>query len=174
VSRKQVIILVAVGLFVALGVVFGFIYRPAREVFTSGVAKNGNTPVSMDNLGLPTGEVFTSEVPKDAKLTAPAGQSAAAPGVEEKLGIFNMTVSANGFEPNSITVKLGDVVHINLTARGGDYDFAMPWSGLYASVKNGEAKPITFGATSAGTFLFSCRDMCPAGKTIRGSIVVLP
>ena len=96
------------------------------------------------------------------------------PGAEEKFGIFDMTVSSAGFNPENITVNLGDVVQIKLTAQGGDYDFAVPWSGLYTEVKERETKQITFGATSAGTFVFMCRDFCPAGKTITGSIIVLP
>ncbi len=71
-------------------------------------------------------------------------------------------------------MNLGDVVQIRLTAVGGDYDFAVPWSGLYTAVKEGETKQITFGATSAGTFVFMCRDLCPGGRTINGSIVVIP
>jgi len=173
-TRKQVVILVAVGLFVVLGVIFGLIYKPAGEITAPGTDAGGNTPIPIEELGLEPGDVFTSEVPKNAKPTVPAEQSVAAPGAEEKFGIFNMTVSSSGFNPGNITVKYGDVVQIRLTAEGGDYDFVMPYSGLYTEVKKGETKQITFGATSAGTFVFMCRDFCPPGKAISGSLIVLP
>lgn len=172
-NKKQVIILVALGLFVVLGVVFGFIYKPGGETVIPGIDTGGNV-LSFEELGLEPGDVFTPEVPKNAKPTVPAAQSVAAPGAEEKFGIFNMTVSSAGFNPENITVNLGDVVQIRLTAVGGDYDFAVPWSGLYTAVEEGGTKQITFGATSAGTFVFMCRDFCPGGRTIKGSIVVLP
>ena len=173
-TRKQIVILVAVGLFVVLGIVFGFVFKPTREVITPGGTTGGNASVSLEELGLEPGDVFTSEVPRNAKPTVPTEQSVAAPGAEEKFGIFDMTVSSAGFNPENITVNLGDVVQIKLTAQGGDYDFAVPWSGLYTEVKERETKQITFGATSAGTFVFMCRDFCPTGKTITGSIIVLP
>ncbi|HXF44137.1 MAG TPA: cupredoxin domain-containing protein [Candidatus Paceibacterota bacterium] len=172
-TRRQIVILVAVGLFVAVGIVFGVIYKkPIRTVDTGPVSKNG-VPAFPD-LGIKPGDVFSPQVPENMEPTVPAEQSAAAPGAEEKLGIFKMTVNSSGFDPSNITVNLGDIVQILITASGDDFDFSVPYSGLYTKVNDGETKQVTFGATSAGTFVFQCRDFCPQGKTISGSIIVLP
>lgn len=172
-SKKQVIILVVAGVIVVVGIIFGILGRQGG-IFTpadKGEKQSGEGRAPLGDAEVP---LFTTEVPKDAKPTAPQAEAPATPGATEKLGIFEMRVSSNGFEPNSITVNKGDVVQIRLTAQGGDYDFTVPYGGLYTEVKEGETKQITFGATSVGTFSFMCRDFCPAGKTITGSIIVLP
>lgn len=175
-SKKQIIILAALGVFILAVMVWG--------VLGGGpMGPNGSIPTEREeaaggNGGVAAGEevpaLFTPEVPADAAPTPPAVEAPAAPGRDERLGIFDMTVSAAGYNPSALTVKLGDLVQIRLTASGGNYDFAMPWSGLYQSVKNGETKQVSFQTTAAGTYLFQCQNMCPSGKTIQGNLVVVP
>jgi heme/copper-type cytochrome/quinol oxidase subunit 2 len=174
-SKRQVIILVAVGAIVVVGVLIGiFTFTNNGEMLAPGEGPAGEQgPGTAEEAGGTPAPTFTTETPANAEPTEPAEQSVAAPGAEESFGAFNMTVSSTGFSPNSITVTKGDVVQIRLTAEGGDYDFSMPYKGLYVMVPEGETKPITFGINTAGTYGFMCRDYCP-GRTISGSLIVIP
>lgn len=173
-SRKQVVILAALGGFVALVAVFGVLSK-GGSLFTapspSATEENGEMP------GEAPGEeerAYTADVPEDATPTTPDVSAPAAPGSSASLGIFDMTVSRSGFEPSVLTVKFGNLVQIRLRATDGDYDFSMPWSGLYSVVRAGETRQISFQTTNTGTYLFECRDLCPSGKTISGQLIVLP
>ncbi len=171
-SRRQVIVLVVVALIIVVGIVVGILSRGDGSSTVPEEGKEGVEIVApgADGEELP---VFASEIPANTELTEPAEQSVAAPGAEEKFGAFNMVVSVAGFVPDEIVVTKGDVVQIRLTATGGDYDFSMPYKGLYVLVPEGEMKQITFGINTAGTYGFMCRDYCP-DKTITGQLIVLP
>lgn len=125
--------------------------------------------------GTPQGPpVFAPSVPEDAVPTLPASEAPAAPGAREQSKTFSVQVSDEGYDPSVITVRLGDLVRLDLTARGGEYDFVMPYSGLSQRVKHGDTKPVSFQATTVGTFDFMCREYCPPGKVIQGKFIVLP
>ncbi len=172
-SRKQLVTLVVAGTIVVIGIIFGVLTRKSGVLIPESKEEKKE-----EEIALPiTGEeipVFTPQLPQDTKPTIPQISAPAAPGRDEKVGIFEMKVSAAGFEPNSITVSKDDIVQIRLTAEGGDYDFSMPYNGLYTKVSNGETQQISFGVNTAGTYGFTCRDFCPPGKIISGSIIVLP
>lgn len=172
-TKKQVVTLVIVAVIVVVGIVVGVTTRQ-KGVFIRGDEKGRGV---VEEITAPTGEavpVFTSEVPAGAEPTEPAISAPAAPDRTEKLNIFNMAVSAAGYEPDSITVKKGDIMTIRLTAQGGTYDVQIPYTGHYAKVSNGETKEVSVGMNTAGTYTFLCRDFCPQGRTISGSIIVLP
>jgi heme/copper-type cytochrome/quinol oxidase subunit 2 len=173
-NRKQLIILVVVGVVVVIGILFGVFGRKQGGFFVPVDEKEKKEGEVTMPVGDTEVSVFTTEVPGNAELTVPQEKAPAAPGAEEKLGIFNMTVSSSGFSPNSITVNKGDVVQIRLTAQGGDYDLSMPYKGLYVMVPENETKQITFGINTTGTYNFMCRDYCPGGRTINGELIVLP
>lgn len=175
-SKKQIIVLTAVGVFVVIGVIVGILTRSGGETSPIEVGEEGNGDVANSLLEDESGErsVFTSEVPQGIEPTTPAIEAPAAPDSDVKFGIFNMTVGRNGYEPSIITVKQGNLVQIRLTALDGDYDFSMPYKGLYQFVKEGETRQISFGVKTSGTFAFECRDFCPDGKKITGELIVLP
>ncbi len=172
-TRKQIYILCALIIFIAGGFIFGVASRKGgktADTNTLSLSENQN-PVTSN----PAANYYSSEVPKSAELTKPVSEAPAFIGAtDEKFRIFEMQVSKNGYSPDNFTVNLGDTVQIKMTAVDGDYDFSMPWSGLYKFAKKGENKNITFGVRSAGTFNFECRDHCPAGNVIKGTVVVLP
>ncbi|MBI2279046.1 MAG: cupredoxin domain-containing protein [Candidatus Brennerbacteria bacterium] len=173
-TRKQLIILAALGGFIALVAIIGAF--SGRDAGPEGAGPAGSAEEETEGSGAVSLETsaYTSEVPENAVETPPAIEAPAAPGREETLGIFEMTVSRNGFAPSTLTVKLGNLVQIRLTAEDGDYDFSMPWSGLYQKVVKGETKQVSFQTTAAGTYRFECRDSCPAGAKIMGQLIVLP
>jgi hypothetical protein len=173
-SRKQLIILTLAGGFIVLVVVFGFVSKdgvlpgaPAR----SGLG-NEAAPEGAD--GMMGGEqVFTPEVPADAVVTTPDVETPASQNGDASFGVFNMTVSSAGFVPGTLTVKLGNLVQINLAAVGGACDFSLPYLGLSTRAVAGETKQVSFQTTRAGTYDFMCIGFS-SGKTVRGDLIVTP
>ena len=169
-QRNIIIVLVAV---ILVGVLLGIFLRdngaPASPTGTIGVPNSQSGASGHDNISS-----FSANVPKDAVVTKPDVSAPASQNTGAILGIYKMQVSVAGFNPKTIVMKKGDLLRIDLTAIDGNYDFVMPYAGLQASVKKGETKPISWGATTEGTFNFACRDFCPPGKTIQGELIVKP
>ncbi len=116
---------------------------------------------------------FTSETPQNATMTQTVAEAPAAPNSTAKLGFYDLKATVSGYNPTTITVKNGDLVQINFTAVDGDYDFSMPYIGLYQFATKGQTKQISFQTPGVGTFLFECRDHCPASGKIQGQLVVM-
>jgi heme/copper-type cytochrome/quinol oxidase subunit 2 len=134
------------------------------------------TPVAPAGPSGPTleNEGYVSDIPQDAVVTTPAAEAPAAPNVTERFRVYGISVTVDGYTPDTIVVNKGDVVQLNLTAVDGPYDFSMPYNGLSQSMAKGETKQVNFGATAEGTFEFRCSAVCPASGTIRGKFIVLP
>ncbi len=170
-TRKQTVILIALIVFVVAGIVFGLASRKNKKADENSLSQGTPVPDSTAD----SKKYYIPEVPKGAELTKPVLEAPAAPNaVKEKVRVFEMKINKDGYSPNNFTVNLGDIVNIKITSVDGDYDFNLPSINSYFVVKRGEIKTTTFGATSAGTWNFSCRDYCPSGKIIKGTIVVIP
>ncbi|MDP3975044.1 MAG: cupredoxin domain-containing protein [Candidatus Jorgensenbacteria bacterium] len=177
-SRKQLTILALTGGFIVLVVVFGF--------FSGGGALPGiSTPPGLggeETTGATEGvmngvQVFTPEVPVGATPTVPKNEAPASANVEldTKIKFFDMRAARGGFVPSSITVNKGDSLSVDFTATDGDYDLDIPYLGAYFSVvREGTTRKLPFDTSLPGTFTFQCRDYCPSGGVIRGSLIVLP
>ncbi len=174
-SRKQIIVLALTGGFIALIIIFGVLrgdgMLPGMTAPPDGTG--GDATGGLDGVA-GSERKFTPEIPEDVVPTVPAQEAPAAPGSSASLGIFEMSVSSSGFNPSPLAVRLGNLVQIRLTAVGGDFDFSMPWTGLYQKVNEGETRQISFQTTAAGTYVFECRDFCPMGRIIRGELIVTP
>ena len=170
-SRKQ--ILVIVGLAVLAFVLFElglFATKPLPKSPVTGLdilEKKGATSTAP--------MVFSPEVPKDAAVTKPVGVVTPAPsGGGSIYGHYAIQATASGFNPNSITVKKGDVVNLQLYAIDAKYDFSLQGYGNYLAVEKGGMGEVTFMPDTVGTFLFTCRDFCPASGKLQGTFIVLP
>ncbi len=131
----------------------------------------GNKSSQQNNLNV----YYNPEVPVGIALTPPVNETSISPkdpGV--KMRFFDMMVDKNGYQPATFAVNKGDSTRIIMKANDGDYDFSIPSVGIYQLVKRGEAKTIAFKASVSGIFNFECRDFCPVGKIIKGSLIVLP
>lgn len=172
------IILVVLGLFIVAVVVVGILTGSGKILFLgSSEVGEGQEKESVSGF-VPEEQaqipVFTPEVPEDAQLSEPKSEAPASQNSESKFGIYTLEASKSGFSPSTITVKSGDTVQIRMRALDGNYDFSLPYLGLYRRVNQGEEGNITFDAINSGTFAFMCRDHCPVGKKIQGELIVLP
>lgn len=171
-TKKQIIILLALVVFLAAVIIFGFVFNPRKSVtFSSPAVQN-----IFNKIATSTNQSFTSQIPAGAILTKPKSEAPASPSGNAKLLFFDMKISASGFNPSALTVNQGDTVHVNLIATDGAYDFYVPSTGLYSGVlkPGGAAKFAEFSLNQFGSFLFECRDYCPLGGKIQGMLVVLP
>lgn len=171
-TKREVGILVVLGIFVVLLIVFGAITKKDRERLIGNLESElSETPVT--EAPLPSEEVdFVPSVPENIIETTPVAEAPAAPGSTAKLGGYEIEIRSTGFIPPQLVVKKGDVVQIKITASDGKYDFVIPYLEMSLVINEGETRQMTFRADSTGTFVFECKDFCPSGDLIRGAIVV--
>ncbi|MEK7169261.1 MAG: cupredoxin domain-containing protein [Patescibacteria group bacterium] len=177
-TRKQATIIAVFGVVVLVGVAVGVLTKkngggPVSPGSQTGEAKIAtSTPKSGEKTG------FTNEIPKNAELTKPSQDipitSKSSGSNVSNYKVFNVNVSASGYNPSEIVANKGDVVEINLTASGGSFDIFSRSAGFYVSASDGKIGKITFTPSDSGTYDFSCRDSCPNGKIISGKLIILP
>lgn len=178
-TKKIVIASVVVLFLVIILLVWGLSKKESPPSVQNNVSTVPPAPVTTDNSTQPSPVVkgYTPNLPPVAELTKPKSEAPASANsaLQSKARFFDMQATVNGFTPSSIIVNKGDTVYLNFSARDGDYDFDIPYLGAYFSVvKKGTMRRLPFDVWQSGTFEFACRDYCPPGKKIRGSIVVLP
>lgn len=61
------------------------------------------------------------------------------------------------FSPNTLTVKAGTRVHINVTNTSPEpHNFSLPVFGVNVNLPPGTTTPVNFTASRAGTYYFYC------------------
>jgi hypothetical protein len=160
----------AIGVAVVLTIIF-----ISRGVQPNSEKINTQDSVNTDSSS-PKEIKYSAEVPKDATPTTAISEVSASdnPGVESKVKKFDLKATKNGFVPSSITVESGDEIQLNFSAVDSDTDLDLPYLGAYfRPVLKGESRVFPIGTGLVGTFIFSCRDFCPGGKKIEGSLIVI-
>ncbi len=126
---------------------------------------------------LPSSSVI--QVPEENATSAPSG--VAIPSLVSTAGpsatnvsyrVFNLNVSSAGFSPDTIIVRQGDTMHINVTAIGGNYDFTQQDYGVSIAIPKGQTKFLQFDAVSTGKFTFYCKSCGGPAKGPVGYIEV--
>ena len=176
-EHKQAIILVALAVFiVAEIIIFGVLDFGRRDGSERSPGTLGAPGDSEEVLSGADVSEFTTDVPKDAVETGTQGGFNIAPSneSERKLGIYNITISKNGFSPDQLVVVQGNLLRLQLTAEGGTYDFYIPAFGTYVRIPEGETVQKSINAVVSGTFRIECRDACPVSGKIYGQLIVKP
>jgi len=178
-TKKQIIILSTLGVFVVLLIAWGIFWRTGNE-FVNPIGGGAYSPAGGAPGGATApGEVpaYSATVPEDATASVPvkSAPASANSSLGTKLLFFDLKATKSGFQPNSFTVHKGDSLHISFTAVDGDYDLNFPYLGAYFStVQKGATRDLPFDTSVPGTFAFECRDACPPSGKIQGSLIVLP
>jgi plastocyanin domain-containing protein len=89
-------------------------------------------------------------------IAVPVNQTPAGNNTSAQFRGFNINVDGTSFTPNTVIVKVGDTVHLSITALGGSYDFTQPDYGIKKQLPVGQSTPVEFQATAAGKFTFYC------------------
>ncbi len=169
-SRKQIFIIAGLVLLAATLFILGrFATKPLPPSPITGmdILEKKSTATSAP-------VVFSPEVPKDAVITAPVSSAPTPAGNGNVFGVYAISATKDGYNPNSITIKKGDVFKPEFTAVDGKYDFFIQGYGTYLVAEKGATSKVSLMPDTVGTFLFTCRDFCPAGKKIQGTFIVLP
>ncbi len=77
------------------------------------------------------------------------------------------------FVPDTVIVKLGDLIKINLTAVDKAYDFTQPDFGFHADIAKGATQKIQWTATDTGKFMFYCKSCGGPSAGPVGYIVIV-
>ena len=171
-TKKEIAILVGAILVVAAGILIGVFMEREDPIVPDPVATppvSGTQPTKTDRE-----QYYRADIPQNAVPTQAVVEVPATPNSDAKLKVFDLTISAVGFEPATLTARRGDIIQIRATAVGGDFDIEFPYLQLYHSIRAGETKTIGFGANFTGTSDFLCRDMCGPLKGKVGKLIVIP
>ena len=87
---------------------------------------------------------------------------------------FDLNVSGGAFTPDTVIVKVGDTVHMLITASGGNYDFTQPDYGLKTALLSGKTTVVEFQAITSGKFTFYCASCGGPSKGPVGYVIVSP
>ena len=86
---------------------------------------------------------------------------------------FTMTAKQYEFDPNTITVNLGDTVILHITSEDVKHGIALPDFGVSKDINPGEETTVEFVADKKGTFSFFCNVYCGAGhREMTGTLIV--
>lgn len=170
-------ILAGLVLFVALVSIFGI--RSKSDVNQNEPGKVAtstkvNSLFNATSTSSKNADVFNPEVPKDAVPSTPQTGGSAGKALTGGTGIFELSMTKDGFSPEIITVKNKSFIQLKVTAVDGDYDFSIPYLEMYLKLKKGETKPASLTTDTVGTFAIECRDVCPANGKIKGALIVTP
>jgi len=171
-TKKEIAILGGAILVVAAGILIGVLTKPSESV-TPGTP-TVVPPAGSQAPAVPREQYYKAEVPANAVPTQAVVEVPAAPNSDSKLKVFDLKISANGYEPTTFTARRGDIIQIRATAVDGDYDIEFPYLQLYQSIRSGETKTIAFGANFSGMTDFLCRDFCGALTGKKGQLIVIP
>ncbi|MEK7626669.1 MAG: cupredoxin domain-containing protein [Patescibacteria group bacterium] len=176
-TQKQTSVVVVFSAVVLAGIIIGVLVKKGAVPVSPG-EQIGGVKIATSTKKSDERPGFTSEIPKNVEPTKPSLDipitSQSAGGNVSNYKVFSVNATASGYVPSEIVAKKGDVVEINLSASGGSYDLFSQSAGFYVSAASGKTGKITFTPSDSGTYSFSCRDMCPAGKIISGQLIVLP
>lgn len=174
-TKQQKIILSSAIISVIIVFVVGLLFQEKSVEEKSEIQKKMQEKISSQTkIETPIQPAFSPNVPKNAVESKPQ-ENAPIAGKENKHGTFDIKVSSNGFDPSSITVKKGDIVSLVFVSVSADtYDFFMPAYGSHITISPKKENRLDFSANDVGTFIFECRDNCPAGKKITGQLIVIP
>jgi plastocyanin len=147
-KKKRIMIWVAVGVFVALGIII---------LATSG--DKTTTDIKESIIGTNTEEtpgVVSTPVPNNAEVPQASAVS------REKLpeGTIELSASATGFSPNSFTVDAGQKITLAITSKDKSHTFAFKDPALGSVALNagaGQTSAVNFIApTKKGEYAFRC------------------
>lgn len=173
-SAEQKKILIGAVAVVVLLIVAGLVSRARmQKPSPAGIAP---APIQEAAGGDAPAAAFSKEVPKNIEITQPENRVVfqSGSGGEEALSEYEITASPAGYAPNRIVVREKDIVTLRLKSSGGRFDIYSPAMGFYLDSKDGETVHTRFRTLGSGTYLFECRDFCPAGKKVQGTMVVKP
>ncbi len=86
---------------------------------------------------------------------------------------FNIDIQNGSFSPDTVIVKQGDTVDLELTAVNAGYEFTQPDYGFNTPIAKGTTQRIQFQALQSGNFIFYCASCGGPSKGPVGHLIVV-
>jgi heme/copper-type cytochrome/quinol oxidase subunit 2 len=172
-EKEKIIKIVVTIIFIAILGVLIFVFGGGKDV-----AVNVNIGSVASGTSSMAGFAKVTDIEKNmvattpVEVVAPKGTSTIK---EASISIFKINAENGAFVPNELVFEKGQRVQIEFTAVDAKYDLDIaPPIGAYITAEKGETSIFGFSAENnkEGVYAFSCRDFCPAGKTMTGRIIV--
>jgi heme/copper-type cytochrome/quinol oxidase subunit 2 len=178
-STKKVVVVVAAIVIVVVIIFAAFLFvahrQPIKNTTTSTpTAVASDLATSSTRTAAPTNVV----VPDKGSSSTPAGtavpvvQGAGDPSGDVSYRSFNINIQNGAYTPDTVIVKQGDTVNLELTAVDAAYGFAQPDYGFNAAIPQGKTQTIQFQALQPGNFTFYCASCGGPSKGPVGHIIV--
>ncbi|MBI4094289.1 MAG: cupredoxin domain-containing protein [Candidatus Liptonbacteria bacterium] len=107
-----------------------------------------------------------------ANIARPAHVSLAGRGIAFRT--FRIRAEKGAFAPDTVIVRQGDNVAVEITAVDRDYDFTLPdYSYSDLSIAKGKTARVSFGATMTGKFTFFCVSCGGPEKGPKGVLIAV-
>ena len=178
-KKKLVSIAVVVVVVIAVVGILVFVKRAPQAGLTTSPA-GGNAPGAA-----PSGPVTrepapanvvvpsqtSSDVPKNVALPEVVSGN---PNQNSSFRSFDIKADSNKFTPDTVIVRQGDTLNMNVTAVDKDYDIFQPDYGTKVRIPKGTAQKVQFQATDSGKFLFYCVSCGGPSKGPTGYIIIAP
>ncbi len=168
VNKKSIIVTAAIVVVIVIVVVAFVVVRQwgsspstannnPQSAATAG-APSTSAPITATHLPVPASVVVPEAGSKNVSpgVAVPQVEAAASPTGDNKYRSFNIIVENGQFMPNTIAVNLGDIVNLEISAVGADYDFTQPDYSISVSVPQNENVRKEFQANVSGKFVFYC------------------
>ncbi len=91
-----------------------------------------------------------------ANVAVPVVQGPGNPGGSVSYRSFNIKIAGGAYSPNTVAVKQGDTVNLEMTAVDANYGFTQPNYGFSGVIPKGKTQDIQFQALQTGDFTFYC------------------
>ena len=104
--------------------------------------------------------------------------SAEAPSIleeeESEVKLYEILALSDGFNPQETIVSKDEASQISVIAEDGDYDIVFPDPlDKHFILKTGQSAVFRIKSdTPAGRYVFACKDQCPEGGPISGTLII--
>jgi heme/copper-type cytochrome/quinol oxidase subunit 2 len=165
-TNKKLAIIVAIAIVVVVAVIFAIVATrqqgnaPSATNSTSQNAAPAAAPASITTTHLPVPanvvvpDAGAKNVP--ATVAVPQVEAAASQTSDSKYRSFNIMIENGQFMPDTIAVNLGDIVNLELSAVGANYDFTQPDYSIGVPIPANGSVRKEFQANVSGKFVFYC------------------
>jgi len=175
--------LAGVIIIVALVVVIGAVAWYWRPLNMGGVPVSENvattTVPAVVSSSAPTAVPADTVVPDKGSTSTPVGVAVpVVQGAGDSAGnvsyrSFSIVAQNGSFSPDTIIVKQGDTVDLEVDAVDADYSFTLPNYGFNPSISKGKTQRIEFEAVQTGNFTFYCASCGGPSKGPVGHLIVV-
>ena len=108
-----------------------------------------------------------------ADVAIPVVQSIGDPSGTVSYRSFNISIQNGTFSPDTVIVKQGDTVNLELAAIDAAYGFTQPDYGFNVAIAKGKTQTIQFQALQNGNFTFYCASCGGPAQGPVGHIIVV-